>query len=82
MLNNKIDENDSIFTNQKALNYKGIYFEEDSDQRYFEGGAHFAHMNLCQKLEEIIITLSPDRRGYSIYNTPNISNSYDKIVNF
>ena len=75
MLNTK-DENDSIFNmNQNDINYKGIYFEEESDQRYFEGGAHFAHMNLCQKLEDIIITLSPDRRGNSIYDTPDISNS-------
>ena len=75
MLNTK-DENESTFNmNPNDINFKGIYFEEEPEQRYFEGGAHFAHMNLCHKLENIIITLSPDRRGNSIYDTPNISNS-------
>lgn len=57
-----------------AKNYKGIYFDEDSVQQYYEAGAHFSHRYLCQKLEEIIFTLSPERRGNSIYDTPNISN--------
>lgn len=74
MINGK--EDDPLFNvNQNVMNYKGIYYEEEPEQKFFEGGAHFSHLNLCQKLEEIILTLSPERRGNSIYDTPNLSNS-------
>ena len=71
-----VKQEDSAFqVNQNALNYKGVYFEEEPEQKYFEGGAHFSHFHLCHKLEEIILTLSPERRGNSIYDTPDLSNS-------
>ena len=60
--------------NQDVLNYKGIYLEEQPEQKYFEGGSHFSYLNLCHKLEEIIKTLSQERRGNSLYDTPNVSN--------
>lgn len=67
---------DAMFNVDKnGVNYKGIYYEDEPEQMYFEGGSHFSHFNLCNKLEEIILTLSPDRRGKCIYDTPNLSNS-------
>ena len=74
MLNVK-DEELAFNINLNVLSYKGIYYQEEPEQRYYEGGAHFSHYVLCQKLEEIILTLSPERRGNSIYDTPNLSNS-------
>lgn len=48
-------------------NYKGIYFGGDNEQAYYEGGAHFRYKDLCSKLEKIVLSLTPDRRGKSMY---------------
>ena len=73
MLNSK-EPDPFLNVNQNVINYKGIYYDDEPEQKFFEGGAHFSHFNLCYKLEEIILTLSPERRGNSIYDTPNLSN--------
>ena len=33
--------------------YKGIYYNDDNKQRYFEGGAHFKYNQLYRLLEKI-----------------------------
>ena len=33
--------------------YKGIYYNENAEQTYYEGGAHFKYNELYQILEEI-----------------------------
>ena len=33
--------------------YKGIYYKDESKQRYFEGGAHFKYMSLYKVLEKL-----------------------------
>ena len=33
--------------------YKGIYYKDDSKQRYFEGGAHFKYIHLFRILEKL-----------------------------
>ena len=33
--------------------YKGIYYKDDSKQKYFEGGAHFKYIHLYRALEKI-----------------------------
>jgi hypothetical protein len=48
-------------------NYKGIYFGGDNEQTYFESGAHFKYKELCAKLEKLVLSLTPDRRGKSMY---------------
>ena len=47
-------------------NYKGIYFNDHNTQNYFECGAHFGYKDLCMKLERLVLTLSPGRRGKTI----------------
>jgi hypothetical protein len=48
-------------------NYKGIYFNDENDQKFYEGGAHFRYRDLCHILEKIVVTLSPGRRGKNMY---------------
>lgn len=48
-------------------NFKGIYFGGKNDQIYFEAGAHFRYKDLCIKLEKLALSLSPDRRGKTMY---------------
>lgn len=33
--------------------YKGIYYNENAEQNYYEGGAHFKYIELYQILDEI-----------------------------
>ena len=35
-------------------NYKGIYFGDENEQQYYEGGAHFKYKDLYNILEELI----------------------------
>ena len=44
-------------------NFKGIYFNETTDKKNFEFGAHFSYKDMCRRLEKLRQTLSPDRRG-------------------
>lgn len=55
-------------TNKENLNnYKGIYFNDHNVQHYYECGSHFCFKDLCGKLEKLIVTLSPERRGKTLY---------------
>jgi hypothetical protein len=47
--------------------FKGIYYNDNHEQKYYEGGAHFKYKNLCGILEKIVMSLTPDRRGKSMY---------------
>lgn len=58
---------DSADSKELGDDYKGIYFNDDNEQQYFEGGAHFQYKDLCYRLEKIVVTLSPDRKGKSMY---------------
>ena len=33
--------------------YKGIYYQDDSKQRFFEGGAHFKYIHLYKVLQKL-----------------------------
>ena len=33
--------------------YKGIYYNDDKEQQYYEGGAHFKYKELYKILEEL-----------------------------
>jgi hypothetical protein len=51
---NKIEEN---------VNYKGIYYNDDKEEQYFEAGAHFKYTDLYHRLETLLSKLGPERRG-------------------
>jgi hypothetical protein len=60
-------------------NFKGIYFNDDKEEQFYEFGAHFKHSDLCKRLESIILSLPPERRGKYVYNDSSSnskSNSY------
>jgi len=65
------DEEDALKNHHD--NFKGIYFEDNAEQQYYEGGAHFSYKDLCYKLENVVSQLSPDRKGKSIYEEEFIS---------
>lgn len=46
----------------KMQEYKGMFFNENKDKIYYEGGAHFLNRDLVKKLNALIILSSdPDR---------------------
>ena len=54
-------------------NFKGIYFNDNYEQNYFENGAHFKYREMCGKLEKLVLTLSPGRRGKTMYEDSEFS---------
>ena len=34
-------------------NFKGIYYNDNNEQNYFENGAHFKYREMCGKLEKL-----------------------------
>jgi hypothetical protein len=64
---NKI-ENETCDEEENLENYKGIYFNDDKEEQYYEGGAHFKYTELCKRLENIILSLPPERRAKYVYN--------------
>lgn len=63
----ELSEEEEEYDIDQINNYKGIYYEEDTEQKFFEHDAHFQFDNLCRRLELIARTISPDRRGKSLY---------------
>ena len=39
--------------------YKGIYYGDNTEQHYYEGGAHFKYSELVQKLEALQVKMQP-----------------------
>lgn len=71
VLSNNIEANqdseDAMAEDDQVENYKGVFFGEETEQKYYEAGAHFSFKGLCKILESIIRTLSPSRRGKTLY---------------
>lgn len=61
------DSEDAIADDDNALNYKGVFYNDDAEQKYYEAGAHFPFKELCRRLEKVLRTLSPSRKGKSLY---------------
>ena len=57
------DSEDAMVEDQNAGDYKGVFYEDDTEQRYYEHGAHFQFKDLCRRLENVIKTLSPNRKA-------------------
>lgn len=52
--NNKNDDPDAMVTNQNAHNYKGFFYGDNTEQIYYQGGAHFEYNDLCTRLNNIL----------------------------
>jgi hypothetical protein len=60
--NIKIEIDDNRQKND-LINYKGQFFNENVDTKYYEHGAHFQYKDLCKRLDNLLSTMSPSRRG-------------------
>ncbi len=61
MINAFDDSSDKVEDN---LNYKGIYYNDNTEEQYYEGGAHFKYSDLFNRLEKVLSKLGPERRGH------------------
>jgi hypothetical protein len=62
-------------------NYKGIYFNDDKEEEFHEYGAHFKYGDLCKRLESLILSLPPERRGKYVYNDSENNSKSKEIFN-
>lgn len=60
-IKNRIEEDTDLKDNDKAINYKGQYFQDDTEKKYYEAGAHFSYSDLFRRLTDLKSKLSPDR---------------------
>ena len=58
-------------------NYKGIYYKETKEQRYYEGGAHFPYKVLFNILLNLGGTLSQDEYTNN-YNNYDLNDNYNR----
>jgi hypothetical protein len=63
-----LSERQDLGDEENLDNYKGIYFNDDKDEEIYEYGAHFKYADLCKRLENLILSLPPERRGKYVYN--------------
>ena len=63
-INTNIDEPEE---DANLNEFKGLYYNDSHEQKYYEGGAHFKFKDLCGRLEKVVTTLTPDRKGRSMY---------------
>ena len=62
-LQDQQDSEDAMVEDQKAGDYKGVFYDDDTEQRYYEHGAHFQFKDLCLRLENVIRSFSLSRKG-------------------
>jgi hypothetical protein len=55
--------NEETVENENMHEFKGIYFNDTQEQKYYEGGAHFKYNDLFNRLEKLIVSLTPERKG-------------------
>ena len=60
--------------------YKGIYYGDESERKYFEGGAHFKYIKLYKMLEKIARerNLKESENEFYIHQRNNLRNSLNK----
>ena len=60
--------------------YKGIYYGEESERKYFEGGAHFKYLHLYKVLDK----LSKEQKCQLDHqkSSENMDNLILKVINF
>ena len=56
-----MNDDDDIINN--ILDYKGVFYDDNSEKKYFEGGAHFSYSDLYRRLTNLSHKLSPSRVG-------------------
>lgn len=60
-------------------NYKGIYYNESKEQKYFEGGAHFRYKDLFKTLMDLGGIMPEDNYNNTSKNNE-INKNNDKIL--
>ena len=62
--------------------YKGIYYGDESERKYFEGGAHFKYIKLYKILEKIATerNLKERENEFYIHKRNNLNNSLNKKI--
>ena len=62
--------------------YKGIYYGDESERKYFEGGAHFKYIKLYKILEKIARerNLKERENEFDIHKRNNLNNSLNKKI--
>lgn len=82
LLNNNIVidsdfEEDNNVDNEELLNYRGHFYNEEEQERYFEYGAHFPYEYVCQMLEIIKET----RENFNKYNSEPVEGKISQGIN-
>jgi hypothetical protein len=60
--------------------YKGIYYNDDKEQQYYEGGAHFKYKELYKILEELSKKINSKKIPKTIKHVSN--NKYNFMFKF
>ena len=60
--------------------YKGIYYGDESERKYFEGGAHFKYIKLFKILEKIATERNLKENEFDIHKRNNLNNSLNKKI--
>ena len=48
------------------MEYRGIYYGDTNEQKFYEGGAHFSYIDLCNCLEKLC-----KKQQLNSYQSPN-----------
>ena len=79
--NNKNNANQNIKTEsntgENLTNFKGIYFNDHSEKKYYEYGSHFSYKDLCLRLDKLSLILEPEKFNIS----DNIKKIATKLIN-
>ncbi len=63
------------------MDYKGIYYGETKEQKFFEGGAHFKYSDLYRKLE-LLVRENQKENKIEMRNKSNENNNSRQLVSY
>ena len=81
----KPQEEDNILEDNEIEyeNYKGVYYDDTNEEKYYEGGAHFKYEEMCLILERVYAEVNSDRRRNKKYKIegPTEQKELEKDIN-
>jgi len=70
------DSEDHLCPKENANNYKGVFYNDDNEHKFYEFGAHFQYEDLCNRLEYLRIAFSSEKNNYETPKDSNTNNNH------
>jgi hypothetical protein len=76
---NQLDSEETVY---KGNDYKGIFYNDNSEKKQYEGGAHFSYKELYKRLSDISKGVNDCSKSRTNFKHNELYRIYYKIIHF